>query len=68
MNEQQKITNPDYYLIDVNDNEELSYIAAKLGCTIDDIFQAIKEIKTNNRAQVYSWLIDKMFKERTQPR
>ena len=68
MNEQQKITDPDYYLIDVNDNEELTYIASKLGCSVEDIFQAIKATNTNNRAQVYSWLIDQMFKERTQPR
>jgi hypothetical protein len=53
---------PDYYLIDINDKEELVYIATKLGCHVSDILTAIETLKTRNRAKIYSYIIDGTFK------
>jgi hypothetical protein len=54
---------PDYLLIDINNTDELTYIAVKLGCTVEDIHLAVETLKTYKRAEVYSWLIDKIFRE-----
>jgi|GEM_PF-6006908 len=52
---------PDYLLIDINDVDELIYIAAKLGCDVSDIYLAVETLKTHRRADVYSWLVDEKY-------
>jgi len=50
------------FLIDPNNLEELTYIAAKFGCTVDDVRLAIETTKTLDRVEIYSWLVDYIFK------
>jgi hypothetical protein len=50
--------------IDINNDEEMSYIAAKFGCSKGDIVVAIETIKSCSRANVYTWLVDFTFQNR----
>lgn len=52
------------HVIDMTDADQLNYIAAKLGCSIDDIILAVETIKSNKRQAVYTWLIDYSFQQR----
>ena len=58
-----EIKKPDYYQIDINDPEELIYIARKLGCNVGDILSAVGALKTRKRSAIYSYIIDGIFKE-----
>ena len=62
MNETSKHQKTDDFLIDPNNNEELTYIASKFGCSVDDIFLAIETTKSTQRSEIYSWLVDYIFK------
>lgn len=53
---------PDHYQIDVENKEELAYIASKLGCQVDDILLAIQTLKTRKRSVIYTHIIDQVFK------
>lgn len=57
-----EIKKPDYYQIDINDPEELIYIARKLGCNVSDILTAVGSLKTRKRSAIYSYIIDGIFK------
>ena len=53
---------PNDFLIDQNNPEELLYVAARMGCNVNDILEAIETLKTNKRLKIYTWLIDKAFR------
>ena len=53
---------PDYYQIDIENKEELTYIASKLGCQVDDILSAIETLRTSKRSVIYTHIIDAVFK------
>jgi len=50
------------YLIDVENKEELQYIAEKLGCKVNDIISVVNTLETRKRSTIYSYLIDQAFK------
>lgn len=53
---------PAYHIIDIDNKEELAYIASKLGCSVDDILKAIETLQTPTRSTIFNYLIDKAFK------
>lgn len=50
------------FLIDPNNLEELTYIAAKFGCTVEDVRKGIEVTRTLDRVEIYSWIVDYIFK------
>ena len=60
MNKEPAVFTPENFLIDVNNNEELIYIAAKYGCTTADVVLAVETIKTPLRTEVYQWLSENL--------
>jgi len=62
MNDTSKHQKTEDLVIDPNNREELIYIATKFGCSVEDIFLAFETTKSTQRSQIYSWLVDYIFK------
>jgi len=48
--------------IDIKNTDQLHYVAARFGCTVDEVVLAIQTTRSGKRSIIYGWLFDYIFK------